>query len=99
VHATNGFPPITAEGLREFSGGLRSALRLGEGRARRAYLRFFLERVVIHKHEIRLVGHKGLLARAYANDWQAAAIDRSNLRRNSVPPQVDVWWSQPGSNR
>ncbi|HTW53757.1 MAG TPA: recombinase family protein, partial [Stellaceae bacterium] len=98
-NAANSFPPLTAERVREFSTSLRSALRVGESRARRAYLRFFVERVVVHQHEVKLVGHKGLLARAYANDWQTAAMGKNNLRRNPVPPQVSNWWSQPGSNR
>ena len=97
--SANTIPPLTAQRVREFSVALRSAIQIGDIRARRAYLRFFLARVVVRKREINLVGHKGLLGKAYANDWQQAIMAQGDLRRNSVPPQVDSWWSQPGSNR
>jgi site-specific DNA recombinase len=89
-NAATEFPPLTPIRLRAFSGALCLALRNGEARTRRAYLRYFLERVIVHKREIKLVGHKGKLAAAYALDWQAEALSGGSLRRGgrAVPSQV-----------
>ena len=99
LRATNSaFPPLTISKVREFAAALRESLLTGGIRTRRAYLRFFLARVIVYEQEIKLQGHKDLLAKAYARGWQAAAI-AAKRGSDVVPTQVDIWWSQPGSNR
>jgi site-specific DNA recombinase len=90
-HAAAKFPPLTVNKVQEFSAALRSALRTGEPRMRRAYLSFFLARVIVNRHEIRLQGHKGLLAKSYAQDWKTAALATSEGARQAVPTQVHGW--------
>jgi site-specific DNA recombinase len=89
-NATTQFPPLTPVRLQAFGGALCVALRNGEARTRRAYLKYFLERVIVHNREIRLVGHKGKIAEAYALDWQTEALKAGSLRRSlpSVPGEV-----------
>jgi hypothetical protein len=69
----------------------------GEIRVRRAYLQFFLARVTVYEHEIKLEGHKDLLAKAYGRDWQSAAITAKG-GGVAVLSQVDRWWSEGESN-
>jgi hypothetical protein len=89
-NATTKFAPLTPIRMSAFSGALCLALRNGEARIRRAYLRYFLERVIVGDREVRLIGHKGTIAKAYANDWEAEALAGSNRSRGvlSVPTQV-----------
>jgi site-specific DNA recombinase len=84
-------PSLTAAKVREFSAAARLALRTGETRMRRAYLRFFLTRVLVKDHQIEIRGHKRLLAKAYGEDWRAAALNARALKRGAVPAQVDKW--------
>jgi len=83
------YSPLTAQKMREFSAALRAAMRAGDARTRRGYLKFFLASVNVKEREVELCGHKGMLAHAYANDWQAEAVS-AGLRRGlpSVLPQV-----------
>ncbi|HEV2172586.1 MAG TPA: recombinase family protein, partial [Nitrospira sp.] len=48
------FPPLTASRMRAFSAALCSALRNGDDTTRRAYLRFFLARVIVRPREVEL---------------------------------------------
>jgi hypothetical protein len=95
--ADSEFPPLTIGKVREFSAALREALFTGEFRVRRAYLSFFLTRITVYKREIKLEGHKGLLAKAYARGTTPAAIGPKG-HMAAVLPQVDSWWVQGDSN-
>jgi hypothetical protein len=81
------FPPLTPGKVRAFSAVLRSCLRSGEIGARRAYLRIFLDRVVLDDHEVRLRGHNYILTEAYAQNLKGI-----------VPPQIMKWRPRGDSN-
>jgi site-specific DNA recombinase len=84
------YSPLTAQNMRAFSAALRAAMRAGDARTRRGYLKFFLASVNVKEREVELCGHKGMLTHAYANDWQADAMNAGLRRRGlpSVPHQV-----------
>ena len=81
------FPPLTASKIREFSRVLRSSLHTGDVRTRRAYIKLFVERIIVHDREIRVRGRASTLAEAYAQDWE-----------REVLPQVDGWRPLGDSN-
>ena len=66
--STRGTSRITAEGLERFASSLRQALHNGDPQFRKAYLRLFVDQVVVGNTEIRLRGPTAALANALAAD-------------------------------
>ena len=59
---------LTEAKLNKLSGAIRSALRDQAPEMRKAYLKLFVDNVIISKQEIRVSGPKGILAKAAIND-------------------------------
>jgi hypothetical protein len=73
--ATSGTAAITDETIARFASALRWVLQTGDPAFRKAYLRLFVDQVIVGDTEIRLRGPTAALANAAANPSLPSAGD------------------------
>ena len=91
ARSTSGTAAITRETIARFASALRQVLQTGDPAFRKAYLRLFVDQVVVGDTEIHLRGPTAALAKAAANPSLPSAGDL-------VPSFVREWRPVRDSN-